>query len=183
MAGCSSPEAKPSGAGGPAVTTTLVPANDATSLVLSASKASESGDYAGAITQLTSAIKLKPDMYEAYANRGTAYLHEQDLEHAVADYSKAIELKPNSFEGYYFRATAYDDHGDFAKALPDLNKAIQLNPKLGDIYANRAATYMMLGKYDQAWADVKSCRKLHGTVQPPLISDLEAKSHKKDPGP
>ncbi len=49
-------------------------------------------DYATAIDNYTHAIELKPDLGEAYFNRGIAYMKLGDKVKATADFSKAGEL-------------------------------------------------------------------------------------------
>lgn len=49
-------------------------------------------DYASAINNYTHAIELKPDLGEAYFNRGIAYMRSGDKVKATADLSKAGEL-------------------------------------------------------------------------------------------
>jgi tetratricopeptide (TPR) repeat protein len=50
------------------------------------------GDYTSAISCYTAAIEIKPDLAEAYYNRGLMYLRMGNKEMGVADLSKAGEL-------------------------------------------------------------------------------------------
>lgn len=54
---------------------------------------SEKGDYRNAIVDYTSAIKLKPDFWQAYERRAQAYRNMGLVDRAVADERKAQELK------------------------------------------------------------------------------------------
>ena len=49
-------------------------------------------DYTSAISAFTNAINLKPDMGEAYYNRGFVYLKLGNKDAGIADLSKAGEL-------------------------------------------------------------------------------------------
>jgi tetratricopeptide (TPR) repeat protein len=50
------------------------------------------GDYTNAISCYSTAIELKPDLGEAYYNRGLMYLRMGNKNLGIADLSKAGEL-------------------------------------------------------------------------------------------
>ena len=50
------------------------------------------GDYTAAISCYNKVIELKPDLGEAYYNRGLMYLRLGNKERGVADLSKAGEM-------------------------------------------------------------------------------------------
>ena len=49
-----------------------------------------SGDYAGAFSDYTKAIEIKPDYADAYNNRGDTREKLSDYQGALVDYTKAI---------------------------------------------------------------------------------------------
>ena len=109
--------------------------------------------YNDAITHYTKAIDLKPDLVEAYNNRGIAYRHTGDFGAAIADYSKAIDLSPENARFYGNRGFAYDRQGDFGAAIADFNKAIELSPEDADFYIDRGLVYAGQGDFGAAIAD------------------------------
>ena len=52
------------------------------------------------------AIRLNPDLVEAYSNRGVAKAELGQYEAAIADYDEAIRLKPDHVEAYINRGIA-----------------------------------------------------------------------------
>ena len=50
------------------------------------------GDYQGAIADYNQAIRLKPDLAEAYHNRGLIRQARGEKQEALADFHKAAEL-------------------------------------------------------------------------------------------
>ncbi|MDR1837380.1 MAG: tetratricopeptide repeat protein [Treponema sp.] len=53
------------------------------------------GRFDEAIAELTQAIRLDPNLAEAYYNRGNAYHLKGDYDRAIADYEAALRIDPN----------------------------------------------------------------------------------------
>lgn len=53
------------------------------------------------------AIRLNPELAVAYSDRGDAYNHKGDYDHAISDYDQAIRLNPNDADAYNNRGGAY----------------------------------------------------------------------------
>ena len=98
-------------------------------------------EYEKAIGHYTKAIRLKPDLANAYNNRGKAYGQKGEFNAAIQDLNKAIELNPQLVEAYNNRGNAYDLKGDIDVAIQNYTKAIDLNPQYTDAYYNRGAAY------------------------------------------
>ena len=110
----------------------------------------EKKDYLGAQENFEKAIKLNPNLAEAYYFRGRVQLEH---EKAVADFTKAIELKPDYAEAYFRRGLGNDLNNKRAAALKDYNKALEINPKFIDAYMTRAVLYLLDNKGQLAIAD------------------------------
>ena len=111
------------------------------------------GDYKGAITDYTQAIRLKPDSAGAYLNRGLA---KDDLgQHlaAIADYDILIRLKPDDADAYNNRGNSKYKLGQHFAAIADYDIAIRLNPDDVDVYFNRGIVKNDLGQHFAAIAD------------------------------
>ena len=117
--------------------------------------------YDEAITHYTKAIELKPDLAEAYNNRGNAYADQGDFDSAISDYNIVIQLNPNYAEAYSNRGAAYYKKGDFDSAISDYNAAIQLNPNYAEAYYNRGAAYYKKGDFDSAISDYNAAIQLN----------------------
>jgi len=79
----------------------------------------------------TARIAHNPKDAVAYFNRGAAYGHKGDFDHAISDYDKAIALSPNYAPAYNSRGRAFASKGDYARAVSDVTKAGELKAKLG----------------------------------------------------
>jgi len=111
-----------------------------------------------AIEYLNEAIKLKPDLAEAYNNRGKAYDDLGQHEQAITDYNEAVRLKPDLADAYYNRGKAYGDLGQHEQAITDYNEAIRLKPDYAQAYNNRGVAYFMQGNYEIGCPDAqKAC--------------------------
>ena len=82
--------------------------------------------YDEAIEDMNKAIKLYPDLAEAYYNRGNLMAISGKLPEAYDDYTKAIELNPNLGEAYYNRGLVQIFMKDTRKGCMDLSKAGEL---------------------------------------------------------
>jgi tetratricopeptide (TPR) repeat protein len=106
-----------------------------------------------AIEYLNEVIKLKPDLAEAYNNRGNAYSDLGQYQRAIEDYNEAIHLKPDNAFAYNNRGLAYRDLGQHQHAIEDYNEAIRLKSDNAFAYNNRGVTYGDLGQYQRAIED------------------------------
>ena len=111
------------------------------------------GDYKGAITDYTQAIRLKPDNAAAYNNRGIAKHTLGQHFAAIADYDIAIRLKPDNAKAYYNRGIAKHTLGQHFAAIADYDIAIRLKPDNADAYNNRGIAKGKLGQHFAAIAD------------------------------
>ena len=114
---------------------------------------SDLGDYKGAITDYTQAIRLNPDDAKAYYNRGIAKRKLGQHFAAIADYDIAIRLNPDDAKAYYNRGIAKRKLGQHFAAIADYDIAIRLNPDYADAYYNRGLVKHHLGQHFAAIAD------------------------------
>ena len=94
------------------------------------------GDYKGAITDYTQAIRLNPDYADAYYNRGNVKYHLGQHFAAIADYDIAIRLNPDDADAYYNRGLAKHHLGQHFAAIADYDIAIRLNPDYAKAYSS-----------------------------------------------
>ncbi len=72
------------------------------------------------------AIRLQPDLAEAYYNRGIAYNNLGQYQRAIEDYNEAIRLKPDLTMAYIGRGFAYFIQGNNKLGCRDAQKACKL---------------------------------------------------------
>ena len=111
------------------------------------------GDMAGALADLTAAIKLCPTCATAYQDRGIVLAHERRIEEAFADFNRAIALNPRAALGFYMRGFVLAQMQKFDQAIPNFSEAIRLNPGARGSYRARAEAYAKLGKTKEADED------------------------------
>lgn len=103
--------------------------------------------------QYRQAIRLKPDAYEAYFNRGILYLGRKYYEPACADFDEVLRLRPDHGPALYNRAVARFGLGQHEGALADLDALLRnANPPLRG-YLLRARIREARGAPALAWQD------------------------------
>ena len=87
-------------------------------------------DFSGARSDFDLAIQTKPDLGEAYVNRGAAYVGARRFADGLNDLNKALELGVEEPEkAYYNRALAYEGLAKLKAAYLDYQKAGELKPE------------------------------------------------------
>jgi tetratricopeptide (TPR) repeat protein len=119
------------------------------------------GDTNLSLEKFNAALKLDPEMPEAYINRGIALMRLQQYVEAVADFDKAAKLAPKSAEVFYNRARAYSLSGLYDKAVADYTHALKYAPKDWQIFYNRGNAYLDQNLVKEALADYSQALKLH----------------------
>ena len=112
-----------------------------------------------ALKDYTQAIKVKPNNYMAFTNRGNIHKQNGNLDKALADYNKSIKIKPKHVQGLINRGNIKKNQGDVQGALADINKAIEIKPAYEAYYA-RGVIYRELKKYKKAIKDYDSALQL-----------------------
>lgn len=119
------------------------------------------GLWHDSVTLWSYEIKLYPDFYRAYTNRGWAFDSLGNYGRAIEDYNKAIELNPQDVQAYYNRGNDYNYIGEYRQAINDLSMAIELNPRDAKTYTNRGIAYYNAGGYQQAIADYSTAIRIN----------------------
>jgi serine/threonine protein kinase/Tfp pilus assembly protein PilF len=127
---------------------------EANTLIAGASKKIQVKDFAGCIADLDKALKLNPEKYRAFNDRGWAKHNLRDLGGALADYDIAIARDPqtrNAYNNKAFLLATADDPAvrDGTKALEIAEKGLQIQPSTYGLNAKSCAL-AALGKFDQA---------------------------------
>gem|GEM_PF-1652884 len=122
------------------------------------------GSLDEAIAKYTSAITLKPDVWNAYSYRAKVNYRKGKYDNAITDISKAIELSPKKLFLYHVRANCYLAKDEYAKAIPDYNMVL-LKPKNSDkqlyqTYLYRGDAYYFNKQYSEAISDFTKSMQL-----------------------
>jgi len=116
-----------------------------------------SGNYQKSLEYYEKAIELKPDLAEAWYNKGAALGNLGRHGEALKAFDKAIELKPDYAEAWDNKGVALSKLGRQEEgALAAHEKAIALKPDDAEAWTNKGAALANLGRYDEA---LKACDK------------------------
>ena len=89
----------------------------------------DNGNYKGAISDFTEAIKINPKFGNAYYNGGLAKLNLKDYEGAISDFTEAIKINPQDGDAYYERGEAKLNLNNIKGAGIDQDKALEIFSK------------------------------------------------------
>ena len=112
------------------------------------------GAYGKAISDYSSAVRLKPDYANAYSNRAHIYLFLEKPSEAIKDYTQVIEITPQYDAAYDNRGVAYSATGQYNRAIEDWNRVLQLNRRFIRAFVERAWCHMQLGALADALTDL-----------------------------
>ena len=113
------------------------------------------GKYKEALQELSEAIRLNPDGYISYYNRGICYLQLGNEDAALQDFKSVVERKRDYLDAYdkiswiQFRKSRYDE------ALEATNTVLKLKPNDAEAFYNRAMIYAKKNWTSEALRDAK----------------------------
>lgn len=106
--------------------------------------------YSEALEASKTAIRYKPDYYEAYVLQGRAYsLLKRDSE-AIQAYLKAIDINSNQSDAYFYLGMSYSNIGYYDKAIAAHKDALRISPTDYEPYKEIGNAYYQLGHYQDA---------------------------------
>lgn len=120
---------------------------------------SMSNNAIAAVLDEDKALKLDPNLADAWQIKGQCRLTLGDAAVAISDFSEAIKKDPSP-RYYLDRARAYLLCDQFDKALPDLTKAAEGMPNSPVAYMFRALAYLGLKNIPKALEDAQHSVKL-----------------------
>jgi TolB-like protein/Flp pilus assembly protein TadD len=103
----------------------------------------------------TRALSLAPDLAEAHASCGLAYLVSEDFEQAESHFERALTLNPRLFEAYYYFGRTRFHEGDMEAAAELFRKAAEVNPADYQSRLLRVQILRGMGRLDEAIAEAK----------------------------
>jgi tetratricopeptide (TPR) repeat protein len=108
------------------------------------------GDYALAIRQIDAALKIRPDVADAYNNRGNALKKLGRFEEALASYNQAIAFKPDDAASFNNRGSVFKDLRQLEEAATDFDSAIALKPDFAEAFNNRGNVLWEQKRFEEA---------------------------------
>jgi tetratricopeptide (TPR) repeat protein len=98
----------------------------------------EIGDYAGAVGNYSSALKLSPDSLALRANRAVANFELGEYALAIKDLDEIVKKMPDDAQVHVDRGWAKYHAGQYEAALADYQRALELDPNSRQAQANLA---------------------------------------------
>lgn len=120
-----------------------------------------------ALEDFNKAIELKPDLVEAYVERGDVFIQARRFDDAIGDFNRAVELDQQNARAFALRALAKMELGGNQAtdpqtsyvvnddALNDVNQALQLAPDDPFALRIRGNLYEALHRTDEGIADYR----------------------------
>lgn len=133
------------------------PAQSSTSpkdLLMSGQAKEDKRDPKGALADYEQAIRLRPDLAEAYFRRGRVLARQGKTNAAVSDFSTALDLDPSLTSALVDRAILLlTRRQDYIGSIADFDKLINLGLDLDKSYYHRALAKVRLRDFHGAIAD------------------------------
>ena len=107
-------------------------------------------DFAGAISHLYQALKLKPDRYEVHNNLGMAFARLDKFEEAVKYFKETLRLRPGKPMVLSNLGFALLKQGKLDEAIENYTKALEIDPQLAEGHYNLGVALEQQGKLDEA---------------------------------
>src|SRR4029077_17432820 len=90
------------------------------------------GKYAESRKYFDAAIRLEPNRWTAYENRGTAFRMEGNWPAAIKDFNETIRLQPAFVEASWQRALTYVLMRNYTAAIRDLDAIAKVSYQVGN---------------------------------------------------
>jgi tetratricopeptide (TPR) repeat protein len=146
-----------SGGAGAGTTSSAGDVGQAKSLVERGKELYRSDQDAEAAEAFQKALKLDPDLAEAYFRLGLAYealnkQEEADAEYkkAIASFKKHLEKNPDDAESHYMLGQTYAGLHQYSDAVRSYRQAAKLKGDDADIYFDLGEALARLAQYDEA---------------------------------
>jgi len=112
--------------------------------------AGQRGDHREGVRRITDALKIRPNVPDAYINLGRMQAELKDYPDACASYRKALSLNPNLPLAHNNFSIVLRRLGNGEEALLHCDKAIALAPNYNEAWNNRGNALFDLGRQDEA---------------------------------
>lgn len=106
--------------------------------------------YDVALRAYRQALKLKPDLADAYVNIGTICYNQRKFLDAERSYRLALHIDPYNAKAYFNLANALDELNRIEESSRCYEKALEIDPHYADAHFNLATSFEKLGQWDRA---------------------------------
>ena len=113
-----------------------------------------------AIDELSQAIEIDPQNFEAYFWRARAFMHKGQFENAIGDLNKVLDLNPGYSPAYDNLGWLFMRRNEYDQSLAYLNRSIELKPENGWAHYMRSHIFFKKGDLRNALENAQTACKL-----------------------
>ncbi|NEU79657.1 tetratricopeptide repeat protein [Nostoc sp. UIC 10630] len=117
-------------------------------------------EYEAAIASYDQALKFKPDLHQAWNNRGIALRNLERNEEAIASFDKVLEIKPDDHQAWSKRGIALGNLGHHEEAIASFDKVLGIKPDDHQAWGKRGIALGNLGHHEEAIASFDKVLKI-----------------------
>jgi tetratricopeptide (TPR) repeat protein len=117
-------------------------------------------EYDAALREYNQAIRIAPELGEAYCGRGIVYQAMGDTVRALADFDRALAHDSRLAPAYLARGKIRTERGDLDGALADFGELMRIQPTDPESHLNRGICLEKKGLVGEAIADFERVLKL-----------------------
>ncbi|MHB8626941.1 MAG: tetratricopeptide repeat protein [Aggregatilineales bacterium] len=139
------------------------------------------GDVAGAMEDLTQALRLEPERAEILIDRAVLRRQTGDSAGALADLEQALRLDARSGLAYRERGTTYYYQQHWQQAVENFTQALRLLPDDFVAFRQRGFAYCNLQEWDRAIEDSTQAIQINPSSPDAYNDRATAKRGKGDP--
>ena len=110
-------------------------------------------DYANAIEDFNTSIRIEDTDARSYYNRAECYLYTDEYEKSIEDYTYALKLEPEEYSIFIGRGFAYKELKKYAKSIDDFTEALKYYKDDIFLLEERAGLYDLNKDYEPASID------------------------------
>lgn len=117
-------------------------------------------DYAGALKDYSTALKIEDDKASTWLDRGRTYARLKQHKKAINDYKRALAIDESLIKGYYLLADSYQAVGAYSQALDLYALYLTEDTSTPSVYYNYAICLHLAGNDDKACEQLKQALNL-----------------------
>lgn len=125
------------------------------------------GDLAGALADMTDAVRLCPHSELYVVRRATLLMQVGEMAKAASEFTRALQLAPDSSVYHFERGNCYYQLGRVEDAINDFSAVIELEPNESLVWHNRGNAYARMGRLEESIRDLSRAIELAPSLAEP----------------
>ena len=110
-------------------------------------------NWIGPWTRKKQAIRLNPNLFQAYTNLGNILLDQGKFDDAILAHRDALRVNPKSSEAYNNLGDALTHRGEVDRAIDAHLAGLALQPDYAEIHCNLALCLLLKGDFAAGWRE------------------------------